>query len=186
MVLVVLPDLFRRYRVLGIRPLGVSVALTFDQAFARLIDAEGGYVFDPRDPGGETKFGISKRSYPLLNIKALDIESAKAIYRKDFWTPLGDECHPSIKFQAFDFAVNSGISTALRKLQQAIGVADDGHFGPISRARLEETSPSDVLLLYNARRLEFLCSLSTWPTFGRGWARRIAKNLIYAAIDNEV
>ena len=61
--------------------------LTFDQAFDRLIDHEGGYVFDPRDPGGETKYGISKRSYPALNIKNLDLETAKAIYRKDFWDP---------------------------------------------------------------------------------------------------
>ncbi len=100
--------------------------LTFDQAFDRLIDHEGGYVFDPRDPGGETKYGISKRSYPALNIKSLDLETAKAIYRKDFWDPLGDACHPSIKFQAFDFAVNSGIQTAIRKLQAVLGVADDG------------------------------------------------------------
>ena len=99
--------------------------LTFDQAFARLIDAEGGYVCDPRDPGGETKFGICKRSYPALDIKKIDIGMAKAIYRKDFWEPLGDDCHPAIRYQAFDFAVNSGISTALRKLQQAIHVADN-------------------------------------------------------------
>ena len=162
--------------------------LTFDQAFDRLIAHEGGYVDGAKigDPGGETRFGISKRSYPALNIKELDLETAKAIYRKDFWTPLGDNCHPSIKFQAFDFAVNSGINTALRKLQQAIGVADDGNFGPVSRARLAAFAPSDVLLLYLAKRLEYMASLSIWPEFGRGWARRIAKNLQYSAIDNEV
>lgn len=160
--------------------------LTFDQAFDRLIGHEGGYVFDPRDPGGETKFGICKRSYPALNIKALDIGTAKAIYRKDFWQPLGDECHPAIRFQAFDFAVNSGISTALRKLQQAIHVADDGHFGPVSRDALAQIPVSDVLFLYLAVRLDFLASLSTWPAFGKGWARRIAQNMRYSAIDNEV
>lgn len=160
--------------------------LTFNQSFDRLIGAEGGYVFDPRDPGGETKFGISKRSYPLLNIKALDIDTAKSIYKKDFWSVLGDECHPAIRFQAFDFAVHSGISTALRKLQQAIHVADDGHFGPISRAALAAIPPSDVLFLYLAVRLDFLASLSTWPAFSKGWARRIAQNMRYSAIDNEV
>ena len=162
------------------------MGLTFDQAFARLIDAEGGYVCDPRDPGGETKFGICKRSYPALDIKKLDIGTAKAIYFKDFWQPLGAECHPAIRYQAFDFAVNSGISTALRKLQQAIHVADDGHFGPVSRAALAALPPSDVLFLYLAVRLDFLASLTTWPVFGKGWARRIAQDLRYCAIDNEV
>ena len=160
--------------------------LTFEQAFDRLVDHEGGYVFNVNDPGGETKFGISKRSYPLLNIKTLDIESAKAIYLKDFWKPLGDDAHPSIKFQAFDFAVNSGIQTALRKLQRVIGVADDGHFGPVSRKALNAMPVSDVLMLYLAERLDFMARLTTWDSFGRGWARRIVKDLRYAALDNEV
>ena len=90
--------------------------LDFDQAFDRLIAVEGAYVFDPRDPGGETKYGISKRSYPALSIANLDLGTARAIYRKDFWDVLGDDCHPAIRYQAFDFAVNSGIQTALRKL----------------------------------------------------------------------
>jgi lysozyme family protein len=143
-------------------------------------------VWNPADPGGETKYGISKRSYPALNIKHLSVDMAKSIYRKDFWDVLGDDCHPSIRFQAFDFAVNSGIQTALRKLQQAVHVADDGHFGPVSRAALAAMPVSDVLFLYSSIRLEFLASLSTWPTFGRGWARRVAKNLFYCAVDNEV
>jgi lysozyme family protein len=160
--------------------------LTFEDAFDRLISHEGSYVNNPLDPGGETKFGISKRSYPLLNIATLDIETARAIYKKDFWNQLGDDAHPSIKFQAFDFAVNSGIQTAIRKLQLAIGVADDGNFGPISRLRLSKMPVSDVLLLYLAARLEFMTKLSTWDHFGRGWAQRIAKDMTYAAIDNEV
>jgi lysozyme family protein len=162
------------------------MTLSFDEAFDRLIDHEGGYVNDPNDPGGETKFGISKRAYPTLNIALLSLDMARFIYKRDFWEPLGDAAHPSIKYQAFDFAVNSGIQTALRKLQAAIGVADDGHFGPISRKRLSEVPVSDVLFLYNAERLEFLTKLSTWPSFGRGWARRVAKDLRYSAIDNEV
>lgn len=160
--------------------------LNFDTAFDRLIGHEGGYVNNPADPGGETKFGISKRSYPSLNIKDLTREMAKAIYLKDFWLPLGEDAHPAIRYQAFDFAVNAGIQTALRKLQQAIGVADDGHFGPISRATLNAMPASAVLFLYNDKRIEFYTSLSTFPTFGKGWMRRVAKNLKYAAIDLEV
>ena len=159
------------------------MTLSFNQAFDRLIGHEGGYVNNPNDPGGETKFGISKRSYPSLNIANLTREMAKAIYLKDFWLPLGEDAHPAIKYQAFDFAVNAGIQTAIRKLQQAIGVADDGNFGPISRKTMNEMPTSAVLFLYNAKRIEFYASLSTFSTFGKGWVRRVAKNLQYAAID---
>jgi len=157
--------------------------MTFDEAFARLIGHEGGYVNDPRDPGGETKFGISKRSYPDVNIATLTVDAAKAIYFRDFWKPLGD-AHPAIKFQTFDFAVNSGISTAIRKLQAAIGVADDGHWGPLSASALNAMDVSDVIMRFVAERLDFWRKLSTWPTYGSGWAGRAATNLRFAAKDN--
>ena len=157
--------------------------MDFDTAFDRLIGHEGGYVNNPADPGGETKFGISKRSYPDVNIAALTLADAKAIYRRDFWLPLAD-AHPAVRFQAFDFAVNSGIQTAIRKLQASIGVADDGHWGPISAARLAEMDVSDVLMLYIAERLDFWRKLRTFQTFGAGWAGRAAVNLRYAAKDN--
>jgi len=57
----------------------------FSQAVEILLEIEGGYVNNPSDPGGETNFGISKKSYPDLNIKNLTKENAKKIYLKDFW-----------------------------------------------------------------------------------------------------
>lgn len=150
--------------------------MNFQQAFTHLISSEGGYSNDPRDPGGETKFGISKRSYPLLDIKNLTLQEAQEIYKKDFWEPLGS-MHPSLRFLVFDFAVNSGMQTAVRKLQQAIGAADDGHWGPISTAKLNATSLDVALANYTATRLEYLTSLSGWATYGKGWARRIAANI---------
>ena len=157
--------------------------MNFDQAFDRLIGHEGGYVNNPDDPGGETKFGISKRSYPNVDIAKLTRDEAKVIYLHDFWEPLGD-AHPAVKFQVFDFAVNSGIQTAIRKLQAAIGVADDGHWGPKSAAALKAMDLNDILMRFAAYRLDFMASLSVWDKFGRGWARRIAKQLMYAAEDN--
>jgi lysozyme family protein len=157
----------------------------FDTAFDRLLGHEGGYSNDPRDPGGETNWGISKRSYPHVDIKALTRDQAKAIYLRDFWEPLGD-AHPAIKFQVFDFAVNGGLSVAIRKLQSAVGVADDGHWGPISAAALASMDPNDVLLRFNAKRLRFYTSLRLWPTYGKGWTNRVAGNLDYAAADNDM
>lgn len=157
--------------------------IDFDTSFMRLIGNEGGYVNNPADPGGETKYGISKRAYPDVNIATLTLEEAKAIYRRDFWDPLGD-ANPAIKFQVFDFAVNAGLSSAIHKLQAAIGVADDGHWGAVSAAKLASMDVNDVLMRFNAQRLRFYTSLSNWPSFGKGWANRIATNLDYASGDN--
>lgn len=157
--------------------------IDFNTAFDRLMGNEGGYSNDPKDPGGETNWGISKRSYPGVDIKALTRDGAKAIYLIDFWNPIGD-ADPAIKFQVFDFAVNSGIQTAIRKLQAVLGVADDGHWGPRSAAALAAADKNDVLLLLIARRIRFWTSLSTWPTFGKGWANRAATELEFAAKDN--
>ena len=157
--------------------------MNFDTACDRLLGHEGGYVNNPADPGGETNWGISKRSYPQVDIKALTRDGAKAIYRRDFWEVLGN-AQPAITFQVFDFAVNSGIDTALRKLQAAVGVADDGHWGPLSQAALARMDVNDVLLRFLAQRLAFMAKLKAFDAFGRGWAARIALNLNYAAEDN--
>ena len=156
--------------------------MDFDTAFSRLISSEGGYVNHPSDPGGETKFGISKRAYPDVEIATLTRDQAAALYLRDFWQPLGD-AHPAVKFQVFDFAVNSGMQTAIRKLQAAIGVVDDGHWGPASAAALAALPPASVVALYVAERLDFWRKLSTWPTFGSGWTGRAAADLRYAAKD---
>ena len=157
--------------------------MDFDIAFDRLMGHEGGYVFNPDDPGGETQWGISKRQYPDVDIKALTREQAKSIYLRDFWIPIHGVLDDAICFQAFDVAVNHGIGTALRLLQRAAGVADDGHIGPVTRAALKAVSRRDLIDLYAAERLDFWTRLSTWPTFGKGWARRAAQNLRYAAAD---
>ncbi len=159
--------------------------MTFDEAFDRLIGHEGGYVNDPRDPGGETNWGISKRAYPTTTIKDLTREQARMIYRNDFWNRIrGDQLFDGVAFQVFDIAVNHGIETAVRMLQRAAGVADDGHWGPASQAAAEAMSESDQIMRLNAERLEFMTKLTTWPAFGRGWARRIAGNLRYGAFDS--
>ncbi len=159
--------------------------MDFNLAFDRLFGAEGGYVNDPSDPGGETNWGISKRSYPNVNIKELTRDSAKLIYQRDFWSRLrADNLPDSVSFQLFDFAVNSGIETAVRYLQRACGVADDGYWGPVSARAVAATSEADLILKLNAERLDFMTRLNNWPNAGRGWARRIAQNLRYGAQDS--
>ena len=159
--------------------------MNFDIAFDRLMGHEGGYVNHPNDPGGETKWGVSKRSYPDVDIKNLTREQAKAIYKRDFWERIhADEMYDGVAFQALDFAINSGIETSIRKLQQAVGVADDGWWGPTTRAAVASMSETDVIMRFVAFRLKFWASLNTWSTFGRGWANRAADNLLYGAEDS--
>lgn len=150
----------------------------------RILSHEGGYVNNPADPGGETKWGISQRSYPNVVIRLLTREDAIAIYKRDFWDRLnGDRLPPAIGYQLLDSAVNSGISQSIRFLQRAIGVADDGAFGPVSLAALQRTELHDIAMRFLAERIDFMSRLKAFDSFGRGWTRRIAQNLRYAADD---
>lgn len=159
--------------------------LGFDQAFDRLLGHEGGYVNDPSDPGGETQWGISKRSYPALTIRALTRDDAKRIYLRDFWARIQADTLPDgVAFQIFDFAVNSGIETAVRYLQRAIGVADDGHWGKVSQAAADAMSESDLIMRLCAERLDYMTRLSNWPSASKGWTRRVAQDLRYGAEDS--
>ena len=150
----------------------------------RIIGHEGGEVNDPRDPGGHTKWGISQRSYPDLDIGALTVQDAAAIYLSDFAVPLKLwRFDDGVAFQLFDFAVNSGPRTAIRQLQQAVGVDDDGIIGPDTLAAIAARSEAALVMLVISERLDYMASLRTWATFGRGWARRMAQNLRYAVED---
>lgn len=159
--------------------------MKFEDAIARVLGHEGKYSNNPADPGGETNWGISKRSYPDLDIKGLPREQAVEIYRRDFWNRVhADELFDGVAYQALDFAVNSGIETAVRYLQRALGVADDGHWGPVTKEAAAAMSESDQIMRLIAERQDFQTRLSTWATFGRGWARRNAQNLRYGAEDS--
>jgi lysozyme family protein len=100
---------------------------------------EGNFTDNPKDPGnwtggkvgvGElrgTKFGIAANTYPAIDIRNLTRDEAKKIYKRDFWDKVNADSLPyGVSFQLFDFAVNSGMSTAIRYFQRALGVADDG------------------------------------------------------------
>lgn len=153
--------------------------LTFDQAFDRLIGNEGGYVFDLDDPGGETKWGISKRSYPMENIAELTVERARQIYLRDYWAPAGCDAAPQeLKLVLFDAAVNQGVSKAIRMLQHAVHETEDGVLGPHTLLAVQSMPAARIVARFNGARLLFLADCRTWPADGRGWARRIATNLL--------
>ncbi len=150
----------------------------FDQCFDKLISHEGGYVNHPTDPGGETNYGISKRAYPSLDIKALTLADAKAIYKRDYWDRAQCDQLPSqLSYLVFDAAVNSGIGQSIRFLQRAVGVADDGSIGPITLSAAKRMDTDSLCARFLGHRLEFMTKLSTFDVFGKGWARRVADQL---------
>lgn len=167
------------------------MSLTFIQIFNRLIGHEGGYVNDPRDPGGETNWGITKRTAQANgyqgSMRAMTREQAYKIYYSAFWLRYQcDKMPEAVAYQFFDAVVNHGLGNASRMLQRAVGVVDDGVIGNMTIAAIKKMAISDVIMRLNAERLEFYCKLSTFTTFGKGWVSRVAGNLKYGAIDNEV
>ena len=155
--------------------------MSFRAALDQVLRHEGGYVHDPRDPGGETRYGISKRSYPAEDIKNLTLERAGEIYRRDFWDRCRcDEMPPAIRMHLFDAAVNSGPVRAIRWLQEAARVERDGVIGPITIREAWAADPVALVSRYNGLRLIYLSSLDGWRHYSKGWARRVATNLLHS------
>lgn len=158
--------------------------MNYDVAFERVIGHEGGYVFDRRDPGGETKYGISKRAYPNVDIERLTLGEAKAIYRRDYWDRMQAEQLPGwMRFHVFDAAVNSGVKRAAQWLQEAVGAKPDGIIGAKTIAAARASQAGEFIARFSGARLMFVTTLPTWDTFGKGWTRRIAMNLKEAQED---
>lgn len=124
----------------------------FENVIDKVLVNEGGYVNDPKDRGGETKFGISKRAYPNVDIKNLTIDEAKAIYKKDYWDKIkGDEIKDElVAYEIFDTAVNMGVRTSSKLVQMVVGSHPDGIIGPKT---LEKINNMDVELLVSKFRL---------------------------------
>ena len=97
-----------------------------------ILQHEGGLVDNPSDPGGLTNYGISQTAYPGLDIKNLTIEDATSIYYNDYWKKMNLDLLSDdfIKLHLFDMGVNAGIKTAIKLLQQILGVIQDGIIGP--------------------------------------------------------
>lgn len=160
----------------------------FDSYIERVLSSEGGYVNHPSDPGGETNWGVTKRTAQSAgyhgSMRAMTRDQAIEIYRIHFWDRYGlDRIGGAVSFQVFDAAVNHGWGNAVRMLQRAVGSADDGIIGPITIRKANEMNPSKAVLNFNAERINFYTKLSNFSHFGRGWVNRVAENLRYGVTD---
>ncbi|WP_158963896.1 glycoside hydrolase family 108 protein [Chachezhania sediminis] len=156
----------------------------FARALPRILSHEGGFVNHPADPGGATNRGITQATYngwlkskgrgarPVRDVT--DAEVA-AIYRVQYWDAIrGDDLPAGVAYAVFDAAVNSGPARAAKWLQAAVGVAADGVIGMQTLAAAAKAPAHLVIDAMCDARMAFLKRLRTWPTFGRGWTRRVA------------
>jgi len=150
----------------------------FLKAIDGVLDREGGYVKDPSDRGGETKFGISKRSYPYLDIADITKQDAIDIYCEDFWVPLcaGQIVKQILANVFFDFAVNSGRTRATKLMQQILFVPIDGMIGPITIGAINSADGEKTAMQYTLQRIQFYNDLASsrksQRKFLAGWIKR--------------
>ena len=165
----------------------------FDRMFDIVAGHEGDFTADPADPGNwtggavgagtcrGTRFGISAAAYPDLDIAALSLDAAKALYQRDYWQRIAGDLLPApLALLVFDAAVNNGTSRAAHWLQLVAQVPQDGMIGEqtvhaIDRTVARQGGIVDLCSEFLALRLVFMTSLPTWKTFGIGWARRLCR-----------
>jgi lysozyme family protein len=153
--------------------------MVFDQAFDELLRHEGGYSDHAADPGGKTRYGITeavaRANGYTGDMRELPLDVARRIYRTVYWDAVrADELPDAVRYAVFDGAVNSGVRQSVRWLQRAVDATDDGILGPATLRAVQRQEPEVLLRRLLAQRLNFMAALPTWPSFGRGWARRIA------------
>lgn len=147
-----------------------------------ILHHEGGYVNHPKDPGGETNLGVTKRVYEdfggTKDMVDLEIEDVAPIYEQNYWNRIkGDSLAAGLDLCVFDFAVNAGPSRAAKFLQEMVGATADGAIGPNTLKAvdnfIDERGTKHAITNYQNRRQAYYESLDTFETFGRGWTRRV-------------
>lgn len=153
--------------------------MDFNRAFDLLITHEGGFSNHPDDPGGATMYGITEvvaRAEGYTGpMRELTLDFAKQVYRKRYWDACRCDQMPDVlRYPLFDAAVNSGPGQAIKWLQAAVGVKADGAIGPVTQQAVNMAAPQPTRQKMIGNRLRFMTNLSNWPSFSKGWARRIA------------
>ncbi|QQR37941.1 glycoside hydrolase family 108 protein [Devosia rhizoryzae] len=159
----------------------------FETCLTEVLKHEGGYSDHPTDPGGATNMGITRKTLarwrqvspwtalPKEEVRKLGRAEAGRIYRALYWEASGADRLPiGIDLAVFDYAVNSGPDRAIRALQAVLSVAADGVVGPVTLAAVRQADGKRTVNALCDGRLSFLRNLATFPTFGRGWTKRVA------------
>ena len=151
---------------------------SFEEIINQVLEHEGGYVNDPNDRGGETKYGIAKRWYPNVDIKNLTKEQAKKIYHQDYWRPAKcDEIPSHLRHIYFDMCVNFGRGGAVRVLQRAAvakghNIEVDGGIGPATLKAVQNVELERVRAYRVLRFANLVIKKPEQERFWFGWYKR--------------
>ena len=157
---------------------------TFELAMRLLLRHEGGFVNHPSDPGGMTNLGVTQRTWEVhtgkaateADMRALTQEAVQPVYKARYWNTIhADDLPHGVDYCLFDCAVNSGPGRAVKLAQYVLHQKVDGSLGKNTLAAIKAADPVELIEDYSQRRLDFLKSLDTWPTFGKGWGKRVSE-----------
>lgn len=164
-------------------------ASNFDRCVGIVLHEEGGFVNNPRDPGGATNMGITLatlrawRGKPTTvdDVRSLTPAEATAIYRANYWAAVrGNDLPSGVDLTVFDCAVTSGPREAVRILQRSAGAVDDGALGPKTLSSVIAADREMLLRRYADEHYDFIKTLPTFATFGAGWVSRIHRVLAFS------
>lgn len=156
----------------------------FEQCLALVLKHEGNFVNHPKDPGGMTNLGVTKKvweewvKHPVdeAAMRALGPADVGPLYKDRYWNRVrGDDLPSGVDYAVFDLAVNSGVGRASKILQAALGLPTDGIVGPKTIEAAQAANARELATNVCERRQDFLQSLPTFDTFGRGWTRRVSE-----------
>jgi lysozyme family protein len=161
----------------------------FDKCLEMLLKHEGGFVNHPKDPGGITNLGVTKKVYEkwigrsVTEQEMRDLTPADVgpIYKKNYWDKVkGDYLPSGVDWAAFDWAVNSGSGRPAKAIQRCVGAKVDGAIGKQTLAAVSEHDPKKIIEYVHGIRQKFYEGLKTFDTFGKGWTRRNTETLATA------
>ena len=166
----------------------------YDHCLGLILSHEGGYVNHPKDPGGETNKGITKRVYEnwcieqdlfQKDMKDLKISDVAPIYKENYWDRCKCDSLPDgVDLCVFDFGVNAGTGRGARFLQKCVGAVADGAIGPNTLRTVDEfvalRGEEDLIVEYSEKRRNYYKRLKTFSTFGKGWLRRVEETELEA------
>jgi len=152
----------------------------FKKCLEFVLKSEGGWVNNPKDPGGETNLGVTKKvweewvGHEVKTMKDLTPEDVAPMYQaKYFMACYANQLPVGIDYMAFDAAVNMGPGRAVKLLQECLGCVPDGTIGPRTMQLIDQKKPEDIVDLYSKRKTSFYEGLATFATFGKGWLKRV-------------
>lgn len=161
----------------------------FESSLEIVLKSEGGFINHPSDPGGATNLGVTKKVWeswvgkpvPISDIRNLTPKQVSPLYKKQYWDAVrADDLPSGLDYLVFDFAINAGVFRAIKTLQKALSIVDDGVFGNKTLESIKKADLTDLISRFSDLKEQFYKSLPTFSVFGKGWMRRVAEAKTYA------